>query len=269
MGQVADEISEPVELQFTLPDSATLHAVAYQDPATGQLLQADSRFENGTVTLTTPTGHFHIEFYDAALAIDGASRSYRLDWSSPYPVETLVYQMQQPPTSSVFSSEPAAQTTLQDEFGLNMAVWSVEEVAAGEMLGISLSYSKSDSNLTADVLAPPGGAGAPNSAGAPSGAAQPAGPAPAQAAAGGMSPLAVIVLVVGVSAFVGVAVYLLSTGRIKIVNDSEPSQPPSRKGQSKTAANPRFCTKCGASLRTDDKFCRECGQPVGRNTARA
>ena len=76
VGQTAPGVTLPAELKFTLPPGATVNAVAYIDSTRNVLTdQVPQSVDGQNVSITTPNGNFHIEFYDPALKIEDGARS--------------------------------------------------------------------------------------------------------------------------------------------------------------------------------------------------
>jgi DNA-binding CsgD family transcriptional regulator len=149
-GTVADDTPLPATLTFTLPDTVSLHAVAYASE--GQLANMDHEVEGNRLVVTTPNGTFHIEVYDAALAVDGQDRSYSLTWTSEHPVRSLVWQAQQPAGARSLTVTPGISTASTDSYGLQVLSNTAGEVPAGTPSTVTINYYKSRGGLTTDLL---------------------------------------------------------------------------------------------------------------------
>ncbi len=149
MGQTAADL--PASLTFTIPPTGRIHAVAYQLPD-GRLANATFTFESNTLTMASPNGTFHVEFYDSALSFDGERRRYRLVWSGPHPVNRLIWEVQQPAGASNLSVSPGESTLSADDFGLPLYRVEAGAVPAGETASIEVRYTKPTDTLTADLL---------------------------------------------------------------------------------------------------------------------
>lgn len=150
-GQVSPDTPIPVELTFILPDTATLNAAAYADPD-GTLLNATFILEANTLSITSPNGTFHIEFYDSALLFDAEKRSYALDWTTQYAVETLHLEVQQPVNATNFNVIPAGGSLFSEQPGLNNYRLTPGPLAADETFTTAFSYDKADAVLTVDLF---------------------------------------------------------------------------------------------------------------------
>jgi hypothetical protein len=236
-GTVAGGAEEPLDLQITLPPNVTVNAAAYLDSATSQLLNAESALDGQTLTLTTPNGSFHVEFYDPALQIDGRGRAYSLSWQSPYPVSELSWEIQQPAGASDFSLIPAADDSGTDQFGLPVYFLNQTDLEAGQRATIVLEYTKPTDALTADQLGllDEGTGGAAGQGQPPSGV--------------GRWVWYVVGAALVIAAAAGAYFFFL-----------RPSAAPVRGGPSSRRAAPKkFCTQCGKPVAPGDVFCRHCG----------
>jgi hypothetical protein len=237
-GSVAGPVEEPLDLQFTLPPNVTLNAVAYPDSTTGDLLNAESSLDGQTLTLTTPTGGFHVEVYDPALQVNGQGRAYSLSWQSPYPVNALSWEIQQPAGASDVSIIPAADDTGSDQFGLPVYFIHQTGIQAGQDATIVLEYTKSTDALTAEQLGLLSeGTGVGSTQQPPTGS----------TGAGGW-----VWYVVGVVLLVAAAavVYFFVIRRTPL---------PARAKPARQSGSKRFCTRCGKPVSSGDVYCRHCG----------
>jgi hypothetical protein len=231
-GAVAGTVEAPLDLQITLPPNVTLNAAAYLDSATGQLLNAEGALDGQTLTLTTPNGSFHVEFYDPALQIDGRNRAYSLSWQSPYPVNALSWQIQQPAGASDLSLIPAADEEGTDQFGLPTYFVEQTGLEAGRAATVVLEYTKPTDTLTADQLGLlDEGAGGAADQGQP------------RSGVGGWVWYVGGVLLIAAAA-TGTYLYL---------------RRPAAPVRGKRPASNRFCTQCGRPVEPGDAFCRHCG----------
>ncbi|MGB4677969.1 MAG: hypothetical protein WBH90_14695 [Aggregatilineales bacterium] len=107
-GRTTENVATPIDLRIPLPPGVTLHAVAYPDSATGNLLNAQYEASEDGVTLTSPNGQFLLEYYDGSLAFDGNTRRYTLAFEVPYDVEQFVWEVQQPAGASGLTLDTGA-----------------------------------------------------------------------------------------------------------------------------------------------------------------
>jgi hypothetical protein len=234
VGEVAQGTALPVELRLPLPPGVTVSAAAYLDSATGTLLQAESTQEGSELVVTSPNGTFWVEFYDAALQVDGDQRSYTLALTAPATINTLTYEVQSPYGARGLEVQPAGGTTGTDQYGLPVYSVTQSAVAAGSPLTLSFTYTKRGSALTVEQIP----AGQSTSGG--SGEAVP----PASSGRG-ISPLVWVLAGAGVALVIGGAAYWFLLRR-------------SAGGQAAVGGR-GFCTTCGKPVRAGDRFCRHCG----------
>lgn len=237
-GEVAPATSLPVEVSFTLPPGAALNAVAYADPDTGELFNAQHTQEGDVLTMTTPTGAFHVEFYDSALQFDGSRRSYTLNASPGYAVESLTWEVQQPIGASSLQAEPGGGDVRTGQFGIAYYTVTQSGVDADETVTVTFTYEKTDDTLTASWLQQQSSLSPGDAGSAP------------QPTAGGTTSQTwlIIILVVGGLALIGGGVYFFARMGMPL-----PRPAPSGK------SGKRFCTQCGKPVGGGDQFCRHCG----------
>jgi hypothetical protein len=260
-GEVAGASAE-VTLTFAMPEGATFNAAAYTDPETGDLLQAQSSIDGGAVTMTSPNGTFHVEFYDPSFDTSAAERSYSYAWGGEYAVTTLEWAAQQPPTAQDFTTDPAG-ILITGDLGLQYTQTTVTDLAAGDTSSFSFTYTKADSALTADLLPSPGAAQEDSTAPEDS---QPQGTI-------NTTTVLITMLVLAGVGLIGGGLYLYNRSREEQEASPSPYSPPSRrrgrtKGRARSAPPgeaPRFCTNCGTPVADpSDRFCRNCGASLRR-----
>ncbi|GAB4471648.1 MAG: hypothetical protein Kow00124_08890 [Anaerolineae bacterium] len=150
-GEVAPDTPLPVVIDFTLPETSTLHAVAYV-AEDGQFVNAAFSIERDRVSVTSPNGTFHIEFYDAALQFDGEARHYVFEWTPGYPVELLTWEVQQPAAASGLRLAPGESTLTVGDYGLSVYRSTWGSVEAGEAVALEVDYHRPTSALTVELL---------------------------------------------------------------------------------------------------------------------
>jgi hypothetical protein len=108
-GQALQAEPAPVELRFTLPPGVSIHIVAYIELDTF-LPNDDVEWaqEGDALAIQSPNGTFWFEFYDDSLAFDGSQRSYTLNWSPGYAINSLNWSVQQPVNASNLAVQPDA-----------------------------------------------------------------------------------------------------------------------------------------------------------------
>lgn len=159
-GIIGADVTIPAEITFKLPAGAAINAVAYMTND-GSLNNAAFSIERDELTMLSPNGTFHVEFYDSALQRDGNRRLYTMVWQSAHPVGQLTWEVQQPAGSTSMTITPGEATLLQDRFGLNIYQIQAGTVPASEVATLTLSYDKPTSDLTVELLQENGGQAPP------------------------------------------------------------------------------------------------------------
>jgi hypothetical protein len=258
IGQTASDAALPAELKFTLPPGSTVNAIAYVDTVNNVLTDKVTHAIDGqNVSITTPNGNFHIEFYSPGLSINQQQRSYHFTWQANYVVDQLTWEVEQPPGATNFKVDLPGGTTITDENGLTVYQLKTTGLTVGQAASISVSYIKQTNTLTADTLA------AAKSA-----------PATTPQPAGGDTLTIVAAAAVLVLVIAGVAIYLrggFAGMRMRPVGAAAPERRgrkargrAAKKLGNKPAPGERFCPQCGAPALPDDLFCRTCGNQLHR-----
>jgi hypothetical protein len=244
VGDLPVDTSFPVDIRIPVPDGVDVNAVAYTDETTGDLLSADYDVVDGEVAMSLPGPTFWIEFYDD-LTIDGDTRRYEATWTSPYPVGTLIWEVELPVGGQNLELDTdATAETVTDPNGLPAFRIVEPGVDAGETAALAFSYVKADDVLSVERL----------DSGAATGAETGAVPPPA--ASSGEPPMWLVALLLAAGlGLVGLGVwwFLRQSGPIRAPGGRAAGR------RSGAGGGGRFCTKCGARARPGDKFCRQCG----------
>lgn len=235
VGKAAEGTTLPAELRFQMPPGAVLNATAYVEDQTGSLLTVPSKVEGNIVTITSPNGSFHVEFYDPELKVEGDQRSYSLVWQGDYSVDLLTVEVLQPVGARNMTIEPAGGSWTADSQNLQTYAAGQGGVQAGQQIPISISYAKSDNTLTVDALAPASPGGAAQSTSAPFTIS--------------WQMIGLSVLIVALLAGIGGAVYYFRRRQGAV--------------QASAGTGRRFCTSCGHAAGAEDRFCRNCGARLG------
>ncbi len=273
-GTFAEGTALPLQAAFPIPAGARNIQATYLDDQ-GSLINRPFEVKDGKLTYELPTRGFHYEYYVDSAA-SGNERNLEYDYVAPYAVNALRVAVQQPARSSSFTLSPAAENTETGTDGLTYHVLSRRNLAAGETLGLGIKYSKTDTGLSAPQMpvAPTAPAQAPATSAATSGF----------AAAGGVGSLLPWLLIAfGLALGAGALLYWWTTQRrqaeasaaaaeVKTRGAGTPARsvPPGSVPPMRTRApqTPQptgepvsFCTNCGHPLKTDDRFCSQCGAP--------
>ncbi len=263
IGQV-DSVTDQVDVTFTLPPGAAVNATAYADTTTGNLLTTAATVNGDQVTITSPNGSFHLEFYDPGLDTSSDQRAYSLEWPGTYAVKSLEWIVQEPPTAKDMTITPLSVSPQTGQFGLAYYGATQTDVAAGQSEQLVITYTKSDALLTSNSVQVQQSANSAPSAGSSA-------PPPAASSINTRTVLIAMLVIVGIGA-IGGGLYLYNRS-----NEEEVQPRPTRqRGNRKSTRAERnaarsggggqgFCTQCGTSIvDPTDKFCRNCGASLAR-----
>lgn len=261
-GQFGSDTAFPLQAAFPAPAGIRNVQATYED-ASSSLINRTFEIKDGKLTYELPSTGFQVEYY-LDRAPGGEQRNISYSFVAPYAIKALRVEVQQPARSTGFAMTPASETSQKGSDDLTYYVFNRSNVAAGEKLDITISYSKTDTGLSAPQIAV-AQTGAPVQA--PAQAA-----APAATSATNVLPWVLIGL--GVVLLVGILVFwLLSQRRVPAqqqVRSTGPntvrSAPAARGPRATVPARPNgeavsFCTNCGHALGPDDRFCSQCGAP--------
>jgi hypothetical protein len=241
-GQFVDKEGYPRQVGFLVPSGANVNATAYGDDKGGFLNTDPWKTEdagNGwtRVLFNLPKPAFHLEFYYNPLQ-GTTDKTMRFVYNSAHPADSAELEIQQPLKATNFKTDPVAvlQTARGHDFKYH--VFQFSKVAAGQLLSIQVSYTKTDPNPSVASITIPSDSTTAN-------------------ATNNLS--SNLVLPVGIGA-AGLALAALGflAWRARHENDESAQQRQVRnkkKGQSTTA----FCHECGNGLRANDVFCSKCG----------
>lgn len=267
-GQVDSSVALPASLAMRIPGRAGQPSAVATTGANGQLLTVpfttSTAGDDIVVKFETNSAGFRVEYYDSSLITTGEARQFAFQWTSDYAIDTAVLRVQQPANARDLKGQPALSSAGVADFGLSYYDLPVGAVTQGQAISLDLSYQKADSRLSVDVIGTP----------APSGAAQAAAASSPAAAPGVSLPLIVAGAIAGVALIGGGLTWYLRSAR-PAPAASRPRRASHQGRQRRRAASPvassgpgrapvtaRFCTQCGKSLLSGDRFCRNCGSPV-------
>ncbi len=247
----------PVQVTFRLPREAQINQMAVMSmEAEGAIPQAydaqpdpaDDRWQ--LVTYPLDNGHFFFEFYYDPIR-GQVDKEFDFVWSSLYPVDDLLLEVQQPARASGFRLSPPAAANRLDSF-LNLTYHQVQvgALAAGQEAGVAVAYSKADPDPSISwqqVMAARDEQPAHDAQTA-------ARPAPAVAAppsTTGSSMASQILAILGASglALLVMGLAYAARGRLSTRAADQPN-------------DPDLCPDCSTVLRPDATFCHYCGSRV-------
>jgi hypothetical protein len=269
-GTLPPSTALPATVSLRMPAAAGQPNAAAYYGADGSLLAAAYTTAPAgndiIITFSTESLQFRLEYYDPALTLPGAQRTYNFNWTSDYAVDVVGVRVQQPAGASALTIAPALTSTGAGEYGLDYYEGTLGALTPGQAVQVTVSYTKTGSALSADTLGI-----APAAATA----------APAPAAAGlGSTPL--VLAIAGVAILAGAALGLMLWRSRQAAQAAHRRAPRRHRPAAQVRAQPRavprpaapqpirpsvageaaYCTQCGRRRQPDDKFCRQCGAPV-------
>ena len=270
------DISEdglPIELTLPVPRGAQINQMAIMNTSTGAIesqpfdAKPDPDSEQWTlVTYKLSSAHFFYEYYYAPFSLSNPERHFAFDFPTPYTVDRLKIEVQQPLEATDFSLTPPATLAQVDEaMGFTYHLFEIGHLGAGETAGVDIAYRKetADPSITREELPSSqmqGGAAGPVGSDATTG--------PGGEGQGLWVGLGVVALVgAGAAAWTWTREASASRGR------PQPRPVPPQRAAPQTEVNSggradrsehstHYCTDCGARLRAQARFCHVCGSCV-------
>ena len=242
-GEFLDGSLFPQDVKFLAPLNADVGQVcALRQPSNDHWCQLETTQEEAgflAISYELPIPNYFLEYYYDG--IEGETdRGVAFEFQSPYPIQKLEIEVQQPLRSSNFSLSPEGAVGMSSGDGFKYYRYAFDDVAPGQVINIDASYAKSDTR--------------PSKSAASGG--------------GGISAVAVIV-VLALAALAVTGWFLMkrhqrtslrpvhathSARRSRMTGSTPPATQAATKG-AKTA----FCSQCGTPLEKGDKFCSNCG----------
>jgi ribosomal protein L40E len=202
--------------------------------------------EWATISFELESLSAQVEFY-AELTLQGAQRSYTFTWPGGIPIGAMAYLIQHPVGSSDMRVSPRADSVQAEGDGLVYSQAELGPQTAASTQAIALSYTKTGSGLSIDVLQPVvplDASGTPGAAGM-----------------GDWLPL--LLGGVGLLLLSGAGVWFWRVNRKEAVKGRRARRRrPSaerREASGEIDASSVFCHSCGARAGVSDRFCRQCG----------
>jgi hypothetical protein len=198
------------------------------------------------ITFTAGAPEVQLEYYDPALRVEGAARSFTYIWPGDYGVHDLTVEVQEPAQASTLSITPPLGSGKLGSDGLTYFEADLGPVAPAEARTIELRYEKAGTGLSFEQLQPM------------QPITRPASPWERLTAwpywGRALGPLVVVL---------GVGAGFLLRGRSgsHARKDVQVGQEPAG-GASEVRAS--FCHNCGLRAEASDAFCRGCGTELRR-----
>jgi hypothetical protein len=247
---LADSVGLPAKISLRIPSAAGApFTVAMKDPADGLLYVMDyTLLDEGNwqrVNLTTSSRELQIEYYDPSITFEGANRFFTYQWPGDYTVDNLSVVIQRPINSENVRFSPSmGDGSLNPQDGLTYYNQDVGKVPAGTTFRLSMNYTKTDDNLSANQI--------------PVSASQPLDqPDTRQVSATDVlgvdrNILIWLLMIAGAGMMIGAVIWLIRSGKQN-----------RKRGRNRHASGEKdefvYCTECGSRARKGDAFCRTCG----------
>jgi len=219
-----------------------------------------------SLQLNLPVPRFFLEFYYNPLTASSAEKRFTYTMSTPYPIELLEVDIQQPLKATNFTLDPTPIERLTDNQGLTYHQFAYRDVGKDQPQTFTVSYTKTMSTPSVPKQQP-----------------APQRPRNARPLSGNVL-VSLSILAGAIMIFAGWAWLLRGSQRQRIpVTSSALQSTPTLSAfltllqedmqiQETTDATPaqrqtrvvNFCAHCGHKLLPDDRFCSGCGKPIKR-----
>lgn len=254
-GEFYNDVTFPQSVNFPAPLGSEISQVcALQPPDDNhlcQLYETTTGAESLSISYDLPIPTYYLEYYWDG--IEGKpDKAFSFRYVSPYAVDTLEIEVQQPLESTNFNLVPQYASSTSDGTGLKYYNYTFTDVMPGQVINIDAAYFKPDDKLsvaTSQVGVSPAGGG-------------------------GSGSYAWIGILAGVAA-VGAGFFLLRRKQPAVARAAsrraaraEAKRVVARRAQrpaeSPTAASGQgngalFCSFCGTKLASKAVFCHRCG----------
>jgi hypothetical protein len=156
-GRLAESVPLPTQLTLTMPEEAgEPHAVAAVDEEGSRwTAEYETQLLDDAIEVTyTSLEHraFQFEYYWNLLQIEGQQRQFTFTYQLAVSVDDLALVFQQPSGATSVTLSPPATEVSPGFAGLSYHRRSLGAVEAGQKIEWRVSYIKSDSSLSADML---------------------------------------------------------------------------------------------------------------------
>lgn len=275
-GEFKDGSVFPQPVKFPVPLGSVMGMVCALKPPNDehlcQLYDTLTAADALSISYTLPISTYYLEYYWDGLKAQSDNKSLMFKYVSPYAIDTLDLEVQQPLRATDFQlTQPYASVT-SDGLGMKYYHYTFNNVTPGQVIGIGASYTKPDSKPSVAKKQTTG-----------AGATGPAGPGTYNVIWWTIAVLAVVV--VGFFGFrskrkparvyntrvaqsrkaAGIQARRAEPERARNQNAHKPARPaPMTRGAAVVAPDRQgtgaaFCSKCGVRLPTEAHFCHVCG----------
>jgi hypothetical protein len=243
-GQVAPDTPVPAALQIQIPARyGPPIAMAYID--NGQLFNLDYTAtpagDSLILAFTSPNGSFQIEYYDTSLDLSSTARHYTFAAASPYAIQTVTLQVQQPIDTTSVTGVPALAAPEVGLDGFTYHNLVLTDLKPGDPIRLDVTYTKTTDALTIENFAP----------------AATATPSVSEQTQnnwlyGVLGAVAVLLVVVGL-------IWYAWPKRSRRKNKASGAAARKPEAVAPRSAGGVFCHECGTKGVAGDRFCRNCG----------
>ena len=268
-GEMAPRQAFPAHITLPLPKGAEIVGAGMISDQNELLLHPYEVVPGDTqdnLQLNLPVPRFFLEFYYNPFPASGAEKRFTYTLPTPYPVEGLEVDIQQPLKATNFTLDPAPMEHLTDKQGFTYHQFAYHDIAPGQPQTFTISYIKT----------------------VPTPSVRKQQPAPQRSR--NVHPLSrnalvsLSILAGAIVIFAGWAWWVRGSLARHVRDTSsapqstltpsaflallqEDVQLPETPGTTSDQTHTRvvnFCTQCGHKLLPDDRFCSGCGKPIKR-----
>lgn len=249
-------VALPQTLRVAIPNDATVNAVAFPGE-TGGLFSLAWTSEPGTngqiLTFEVNSPQFVVEYYLDTLS-PPPDRSFDVSLIVPYNTEQTSLLLRQPSGASNLETTPELAPAGTDALGNPQYSETLGPVAAGQVIDLSVSYTKADEmpSVSGSALVPPGSEVTVDGAT----------PAWLPWLIGGLLLGLLVVVAVVLVRWLGERQARQGTRQARRKREREKGYPPNPGPSVKepvAGGQNKFCPRCGRHYDPGDRFCRDCG----------
>jgi hypothetical protein len=241
----------PAIVELPIPASAGDPLAVAMTDSSGDLVNAQyTRRVSGEwalISITAESLQLQVEYY-SPLVLEGQLRRFTYTWPGASNVESMSCEVQAPIGAEEITITPAPQSQTVGQDGLTYYTAGLGTHAGTSGAEIDITYVKTSTDLTADLLSLPPGSPAPTQGGTPD---------LRQFIPWILLAFGVILVAVGGAWYLRLTRDPPAAGRRR----RRASRPASRSSleQDEMDASPVFCHNCGTRAAASDRFCRNCG----------
>ena len=221
----------PASVTYTLPPNARLHTVAQFDQNQQSLSDQVSYTQKGdTVVVDAQYSGLRLEYY-LPYDTEGDTHKINFVWQSAFTADLLQISIQQPRHAENFILNTDVMESRETDNGLSYYILPPRSINQGEAIALSFSYDLPENQLSLPSLADPA-------------AQQP-------------QEFSITNNLLNNLPFVGLGLILLFISFVFLRQGWQESR------GSRTPQPKQTCANCQSINRGQDKFCRQCGEPLG------